>query len=136
MQGLHTHTAMRHADLPLPLVWDHLQNLGGSTGRLEVDAYLHGIMTLPCDDRNMVAQAVNELLDDLAATGRRACCRAPYCADDDDDTTGRGARAYPSCKVSVRGRWGRLVTTPGRPAAPAGRRPQGLSSLPPLRRDR
>ncbi|MHA7283347.1 hypothetical protein [Arthrobacter sp. TMS2-4] len=135
MQGLHTHTAMRHADLPLPLVFDHLQNLGGAVGHLEVDAYLHGLMTLPTRDRNAVTQAVNELLDDLEAAGHRACCRAPYGAVD-DDTTARGALAYPSCRVSVRGRWRQPITTPGRPAAPAGRRPQGSSSLPPLRRDR
>lgn len=135
MQGLHTHTAMTHADLPLPLVWDHLQNLGGGIDRLEVDAYLHGLMALPLADRNDVTQAVNELLDDLEATGHRACCRAPYSAVD-PDATARGALAYPSCTVTGRGRWGRPIGTPGRPAAPAGRRPQGLSPLPPLRRDR
>lgn len=134
MQALHTHTAMRHADLPLLLVWDHLQNLGCPTGHLEVDAYLHGLMALPLGDRDAVAQAVNELLDDREVTGHRACCRAPYSAV--DDTTARGAFAYPSCKVSGRSRWGGLITTPGRPAASAGRRPQGPSPLPPLRRDR
>ncbi|MUK00848.1 hypothetical protein GM708_02245 [Vibrio cholerae] len=66
MQGLRTHTAMRHARLSLTAVWDHFLNMGGSIGRLEVDAYLHGMMPLPQPDRDCVAQSVNELLDDLA----------------------------------------------------------------------
>ncbi|MHA7240536.1 hypothetical protein [Arthrobacter sp. TMS1-12-1] len=135
MQGLHTHTAMRHAELTLRFVWDHLQNLGGSVGYLEFDAYLNGLTPLPRGDRDLVAQAVNELLHDRAVAGGRACCRAPYSAAD-VLPTGPGPRPYPSCTVPVRGRWGRRIATPGRPAAPAGRRPQGLSPLPPLRRDR
>ncbi|WP_394250483.1 hypothetical protein [Arthrobacter pityocampae] len=135
MQGLHTHTAMRHAELTLPAVWDHLQNLGCAIGHLEVDAYLHGLMSLPRGDRNAVTQAVNELLDDQEAEGHRACCRAPYSAVD-GDAAARGALAYPSCRVSRRGRWGRRIATPGRPASSSGRRPQGLSPVPPLRRDR
>lgn len=78
MQGLHTHTAMRHADLPLTVVWDHFLNMGGSIGHVEVEAYLHGLMPLPEADRDCVAQAVNELLDDFARAGYHSCCRAPY----------------------------------------------------------
>ncbi|WP_434995303.1 hypothetical protein [Arthrobacter sp. Ld5] len=126
---------MRHADLPLFLVFDHFQNLGGAVDPLEVEGYLHGLMTLPPGDRDAVTQAVNELLDDLEATGHRVCCRAPYGAVDGDALM-RAALAYPSCRVPARGRWRRPLTTPGRPAASGGRRPQGLSSLPPLRRDR
>lgn len=81
MQGLHTHIAMRHAELPLDLVWDHFLNMGGIIGFVELDAYLHGLLTLPDADRDCVAQAVNELLDDLAMTGRAGCCRAPYSGD-------------------------------------------------------
>lgn len=78
MQGLHTHTAMKHADLSLAMVWDHFMNMGGCVERLEVDAYLHGLLALPADDGDCVTQAVNELLDDRAMTGPLACCRAPY----------------------------------------------------------
>jgi hypothetical protein len=35
-------------------------------------------VTLPNADRDCVAQAVNELLDDLIRAGHIACCRAPY----------------------------------------------------------
>lgn len=103
MQGLHTHTAMRHADLTVLLVWDHFLNMGGSVEQLEVDAYLHGMMPLPVDDRDCVTQAVNELLDDLAMMGHEACCRAPY------STSGvlgdlRSAPAFLSCSAAAPGR--------------------------------
>ena len=78
MQSLHTHTAMRHADLPLRHVWDHFINMGGIIDEVEVDAYLHGLIFLPAPERDCVAQAVNELLDDLTMTGTISCCRAPY----------------------------------------------------------
>ena len=78
MQSLHTRIAMIHADLSLALVQDHLVNMGGIIGEVEMDAYLHGIMRLAAPERDCVAQAVNELLDDLVMTGDEPCCRAPY----------------------------------------------------------
>lgn len=78
MQGPHTRIAMQHADLSLATVWDHFLNMGGCIGYLEVDGYLHGMITLPADDGDCVAQAVNELLDDQARVGHLSCCRAPY----------------------------------------------------------
>lgn len=80
MQSSCTLSAIKHADLSLTVVWDHFINMGGMVDRLEVDAYLHGLIPLPSDDRDCVTQAVNELLDDLAMTGYRSCCRAPYSA--------------------------------------------------------
>ncbi len=78
MQSLHTHNAMRHADLSLMHVWDHFINMGGIVDEVEVDAYLHGLMVLTAPERDGVAQSINELLDDLAMTGTVSCCRAPY----------------------------------------------------------
>ena len=78
MQGLRTYDAMRHADLTLSAVWSHFLNMGGVIGQLEADAYLHGLMPLPLADRDCLAQAVNELLDDRAMAGSPSCCRAPY----------------------------------------------------------
>lgn len=48
-------------------------SLGGSLGLLEVEAYLHGLSDLPGFDRDVLAHAVNERLDEL--TWHR---RAPY----------------------------------------------------------
>ncbi|WP_157365706.1 hypothetical protein [Arthrobacter sp. Leaf234] len=78
MQGHHTRLAMQHAGLSLATVWEHFLNMGGCIDHLEVDGYLHGVITLPADDGDCVTQAVNELLDDQARVGLLSCCRAPY----------------------------------------------------------
>jgi hypothetical protein len=118
MQGLRTHTAMRHARLSLTAVWDHFLNMGGSIGRLEVDAYLHGMMPLPQPDRDCVAQSVNELLDDLARAGHGTCCRAPY-SRTGTGADERGDLARGACPVNETGRppagAGSTTGTAGRP---------------------
>ncbi|MCU1633692.1 MAG: hypothetical protein JWM61_2344, partial [Micrococcaceae bacterium] len=38
---------------------------GGTLESFELDAYLHGMYPLPLGDRNMIALALNELIDDL-----------------------------------------------------------------------
>lgn len=78
MQGPRTHDAMMHAELAFAMVWTHFLNMGGAVGELELDAYLHGLMPLALADRDCVAQAVNELLDDRERSGTPCCCRAPY----------------------------------------------------------
>ncbi|OUM44954.1 hypothetical protein [Arthrobacter sedimenti] len=113
MQGLLTYTAMRHADLSLMLVWDHFLNMGGAIGHFEVDAYLHGMMTLPDTDRDCVAQAVNELLDDRARMGPRACCRAPYSGAAAGD--GGSASTFRTCTAAVHSRPGTVGTPDGPP---------------------
>lgn len=54
-------------------LWMRYFALGGSQGLMELDAYLHGLTTLPRVDRDMLAHAVNERLDELAGPPR-----APY----------------------------------------------------------
>jgi hypothetical protein len=131
MQGLLTYTAMRHADLPLVLVWDHFLNMGGSIGQFEVDAYLHGMMTLPDADRDCVAQAVNELLDDRARMGPRACCRAPYSGS---AAGGSGsASTFSTCTAAGYSRPG-AVTLPDGPPGTAARRVHQPSPQLPARR--
>lgn len=130
MQGLLTHTAMMHADLPLTTVRDHFLNMGGIIGYLELDAYLHGMMTLPHDDCDVVAQAVNELLDDIARTGGDPCCRAPYSSA---ACFGPASTPAHACRAAGRGR----VTAPAGMEGligTAGRRVPGPSPLQPVRR--
>lgn len=129
MQGLQTHTAMMHANLPLTTVWDHFLNMGGIIGQLELDAYLHGMMTLPDDDCDFVAQAVNELLDDIARTGGDPCCRAPYRSAVCSGPAGSSRRA---CTVAGRGRAGASAGMEG-PTGTAGRRVPRPSPLQPVR---
>ncbi|MGW5723744.1 SpoIIE family protein phosphatase [Amycolatopsis sp. NPDC003865] len=59
--------------LPLEELWMRYFALGGSQNLLELDAYLNGLTTLPRVDRDMLAHAVNERLDELAGPPR-----APY----------------------------------------------------------
>jgi hypothetical protein len=55
---------LRYAGLTLEQLWIHYFALGGDAALLEVDAFMNGAMTLPSMQRDVLAQAVNEHLDD------------------------------------------------------------------------
>jgi hypothetical protein len=59
--------------LTLEQLWMRYFALGGSLGLLELDAYLNGLAGLPRIDRDMLAHAVNERLDEFTGPSR-----APY----------------------------------------------------------
>ncbi|WP_410611592.1 PP2C family protein-serine/threonine phosphatase [Amycolatopsis sp. lyj-109] len=61
------------SDLTLEQLWMRYFALGGSLSLLDLDAYLSGLLTLPRVDRDMVAHAVNERLDEVTGPAR-----APY----------------------------------------------------------
>ncbi len=61
------------SDLTPEQLWMRYFALGGSLSLLEVDAYLNGLVTLPRIDRDMLAHAVNERLDEVTGPAR-----APY----------------------------------------------------------
>ncbi|WP_328453123.1 PP2C family protein-serine/threonine phosphatase [Amycolatopsis sp. NBC_00438] len=63
----------RRCELTLEQLWARYFALGGGQNMLEVDAYLHGLAPLPRIDRDMLAHAVNERLDELSGPKR-----APY----------------------------------------------------------
>src|SRR3954470_2286877 len=65
--------AYGRAALTVDELWLRYFELGGDAGRVEVEAYLHGLMPLPGLERDMLAHAVNERLDEL--TWRH---RVPY----------------------------------------------------------
>jgi Stage II sporulation protein E (SpoIIE) len=65
--------AVRHAELTLEQLWMRYFALGGDLDLVDVDAYVAELTQLPALDRDMLAHAVNERLDEL--TGQR---RAPY----------------------------------------------------------
>ncbi|MBO3085477.1 PP2C family protein-serine/threonine phosphatase [Cellulomonas fengjieae] len=65
--------AYRRAHLSLDDLWLAYFTLGGEAGPMEVEAYLHGLMPLPRGQRDMLAHAVNERLDDLTTR-----LRVPY----------------------------------------------------------
>ena len=67
--------AFAGAQLTVEDLWLRYFALGGDAGKVEVEAYLSGLMPLPSLQHNILAHAVNERLDEL---GPR---RAPYRPD-------------------------------------------------------
>lgn len=65
-----TWLAHQHAELTVEELWLRYFALGGIAAALEIEAYLHGLMVLPPMQRDMLAQAVNERLDELVGRGR------------------------------------------------------------------
>jgi len=63
----------RRAELTLEQLWTRYFALGGVAGTVEIEAYLHGLAPLPALQRDLLAHAVNERLDEL--TWRH---RVPY----------------------------------------------------------
>lgn len=57
--------ALQRADLSVDELWTRYFGLGGEAGRLEVDAYVHGLAGLPAHQRDILAHTVNERLDEL-----------------------------------------------------------------------
>ena len=73
---------MRHSDLPLKGLWLRYFSMGGTAGEYELDAYINGLYSLPVLERDILAQAVNEMIDMLPPPPR-----ASYSNDTADDGT-------------------------------------------------
>ncbi|MFC9770555.1 MULTISPECIES: hypothetical protein [unclassified Pseudarthrobacter] len=74
--------AMKAADIPLPELWLKYFSLSGDAGEYEVEAYLQGLLSLPAIQRDLLALAANELIDDLPRP------RAPYSDDFEPEAAG------------------------------------------------
>ena len=71
--------AMKSADISISALWLKYFSLSGDAGEYEVEAYLQGLLSLPAIQRDLLALAANELIDDLPRP------HAPY----SDDFTGQ-----------------------------------------------
>ncbi|MEO3934209.1 hypothetical protein WMO79_15545 [Micrococcaceae bacterium Sec7.4] len=76
--------SLRHADVSTEELWLRYFTLGGHAGQFEVEAYIHGAMALPALQRDILAHALNERLDELYS----GAPRAPYSVDGRDEETG------------------------------------------------
>ncbi|GAA1774386.1 hypothetical protein [Kocuria aegyptia] len=56
--------AIESTGIELGQLWVHYFSIGGEAGEMEIDAFLHHSLTLPPLQRDMLAHATNELLDD------------------------------------------------------------------------
>lgn len=87
--------SLRHADVSIEELWLRYFTLGGQAGQFEVEAYIHGAMTLPSLQRDILTHALNERLDELYSDAPRA----PYSTDDldpahdDDAASGSGEKS-------------------------------------------
>lgn len=57
-------------------LWLRYFSLGGNVGEYEVDAYVQSLLSLPPHQRDLIAHAANELIDELPSAPR-----APYLKD-------------------------------------------------------
>jgi hypothetical protein len=64
--------ALRRAGIELNWLWLQSFRLGGELSEFEIEAYLHHALDLPPYQRDLLAQAANNLIDQLPPL------RAPY----------------------------------------------------------
>lgn len=82
--------ALRHADVGIEELWLRYFTLGGQAGQFEVEAYIHGAMALPALQRDILAHALNERLDELYSGAPRAPYSQPLDDDNDDNDEAGG----------------------------------------------
>ena len=78
----------RLVELSLEQLWMRHFALGGNTGLVELEAYLAGMMPLPELQRDLLAQAVNERLDELHDAARVPYSFPPLAGTPPDDPAG------------------------------------------------
>jgi len=72
-------SALKAADILVSELWLKYFGMSGDAGEYEVEAYLQGLLSLPPVQRDLLALAANELIDELPRP------RAPYSDDFDGD---------------------------------------------------
>lgn len=72
-----TWLAARAADVTSDDLWLHYYGVGGDLDAFELDAYLNGVYELPVTDRNLIAIALNELIDELPQRPRAEYEKTP-----------------------------------------------------------
>ncbi len=64
-QSSNIRKAIEEAGLDMGTVWIAYFTMGGNAGTWEVEAYIGGALSLPALERDVLAQAINELIDEL-----------------------------------------------------------------------
>lgn len=80
--------AFEAAHLDLGPVWIAYFGVGGRAGLTEVQAYVYGALSLPPLERDLLAYALNESLNNLGVNGRRAAYSRALRRKSDEDQTG------------------------------------------------
>ncbi|ABK01731.1 hypothetical protein Arth_0330 [Arthrobacter sp. FB24] len=79
-QRLRFEEMLRNADLTVEELWLRYFSIGGIAGQFEIEAYTHGAIALPALQRDILAHALNERLDEINAPEGRA----PYSRGSED----------------------------------------------------
>jgi hypothetical protein len=79
--------ALSEAQLSVEDVWVRYYGLGGCISLFEAQSYLAGLLVLPPLERNLLAEATNELLESRAVQ-----LRVPFDAEDDADASAEDSR--------------------------------------------
>lgn len=79
--------AIKAADIQVSELWLKYFSLSGDAGEYEVEAYLQGLLSLPQVQRDLLAQAANEMIDELPRP------HAPYSDDFQDSDAAPGCDA-------------------------------------------
>lgn len=82
-----TVSALSEAALSVEDLWVRYYGLGGGTSAFEVQSYLTGLLALPSRERNLLAEAANELLEPTTVQ-----TRVPFDAGQDGDFPGEDPR--------------------------------------------
>lgn len=64
--------AFEGAPLTFEQIWIKYFGIGGVAGLIEAQAYVHGALNFPALERDLLAHALNEILNTLGINGRRA----------------------------------------------------------------
>jgi hypothetical protein len=79
--------AFEAAPLTIEQVWTRYFGIGGKAGPTEIEAYTYGLLSFPALERDLLAQALNETLNTLGVSGRRASySRSLYPRGDEAET--------------------------------------------------
>lgn len=78
-------TGRQRAELSITQLWVQYLALGGALDLFSIEAYLHGLMPLPTFQQDILANALNEKLDDLYQAARVPYLMTAELADMDFD---------------------------------------------------
>ncbi|WP_350002725.1 hypothetical protein [Pseudarthrobacter sp. WHRI 8279] len=112
--------ALRAAGISVGELWLRYFSMSGSAGEYEVQAYAQGLISLPVAQRDLLAMAANELIDE------KPQLRAPYADELDSFSAEAGGQdTAQGCTAPVAGfqgtiRGGAFPARTVRPDTPAG----------------
>lgn len=100
-QSSNIRKAIDEAGLDMGAVWIAYFTMGGNAGTWEVEAYIGGALSLPALERDILAQAINELIDELPPRRKATFSDAVDVSHGSLDSSGRGLIPPPSREDSA-----------------------------------